>query len=102
MNFVGRAKRLDDLDIPAIGALIGVGEDEIHAFLDVEAAGSGFDKFSRPKMLFEPHVFYRLLPPPPHCLQSLQQPRPCQSGSGLWAGYHHAGWNPATTERTKS
>ncbi len=60
-DFKGRAKRLDDLDLPRIGSLIGVGEDELHAFLEVEAAGSGFDKQGRPKMLFEPHVFYRNL-----------------------------------------
>lgn len=61
MNFVGRAKRLDDIDIPRIGALIGVGEDEIHAVIDVETRGGGFDAAGRPKMLFEPHVFWRNL-----------------------------------------
>jgi N-acetylmuramidase len=61
MNFKGKAKRLDDIDLPMIGREIGVGEDEIHAVLDVEAAGSGFDKLGRPKMLFEPHVFWREL-----------------------------------------
>jgi peptidoglycan hydrolase-like protein with peptidoglycan-binding domain len=60
-GFKGAAKRLDDIDIPRIGATIGVGEDEIHAFMDVEAAGAGFDSQGRPKMLFEPHVFYRNL-----------------------------------------
>lgn len=60
-TFKGAAKRLDDIDLPRIGARIGVGEDEIHAFMDVEAAGSGFDSQGRPKMLFEPHVFYRNL-----------------------------------------
>lgn len=60
-GFRGAAVRLDDLDLPRIGARIGVGEDEIHAFMDVEAAGSGFDTAGRPKMLFEPHVFYRNL-----------------------------------------
>lgn len=40
------------------GYTIGVGEDEIHAVIDAEAAGSGFDKLKRPKMLFEPHRFY--------------------------------------------
>lgn len=60
-DFIGRAKRLEDLDIPRIGSIIGVGEDEIHAFMEVEAAGSGFDSHGRPKMLFEPHVFYREL-----------------------------------------
>ncbi|MER9829153.1 N-acetylmuramidase domain-containing protein [Mesorhizobium sp. M0134] len=59
--FKGAAKRITDLDIPRIGAIIGVGEDEIHAFMDVEAAGSGFDRYGRPKLLFEPHVFYRNL-----------------------------------------
>lgn len=60
-DFKGTAKRLDDIDLPRIGARIGVGEDEIHAFMDVEAAGSGFDFKGRPKMLFEPHVFWRNL-----------------------------------------
>jgi hypothetical protein len=65
MNFKGAAKRLEDIDLPLIGQTIGVGEDEIHAILDVEAAGSGFDKQGRPKMLFEPHVFWRELGPGP-------------------------------------
>lgn len=60
-GFHGAAKRLEDMDIPRIGHQIGVGEDEVHAVLDVEAAGSGFDANGRPKMLFEPHVFYRNL-----------------------------------------
>lgn len=60
--FKGAAKRLDDIDLPRIGARIGVGEDEVHAVIDVEAAGSGFDRNGRVKCLFEPHVFYRLLP----------------------------------------
>lgn len=60
-DFKGRAKRLEDLDIPRIGSVIGVGEDEVHAFMEVEAANSGFDRQGRPKMLFEPHVFYRNL-----------------------------------------
>lgn len=61
-GFRGAARRLDDIDLPKIGARIGVGEDELHAFMDVEAAGSGFDAAGRPKMLFEPHVFWRNLP----------------------------------------
>ena len=60
-NFKGRAKRLDDVDLPRLGALIGVGEDEIHAVLDVESRGSGFDRAGRPAMLFEPHIFWREL-----------------------------------------
>ncbi len=65
MNFKGKAKRLEDIDLPMIGREIGVGEDEIHAVLAVESAGSGFDKQGRPKMLFEPHVFWRELGPGP-------------------------------------
>ena len=60
-GFKGRAKRLDDVDLPALGYRIGVGEDELHAFMDVETSGSGFDPQGRPKILFEPHVFYRNL-----------------------------------------
>jgi len=60
-DFKGRAKRLDDVDLPRLGALIGVGEDEIHAVLDVESRGSGFDRHGRPLILFEPHIFWRLL-----------------------------------------
>ena len=63
MNFHGEAIRLQDEDLPRIGAMIGVGEDEIHAVLDVEAAGSGYDSQGRPKMLFEPHIFWRELGP---------------------------------------
>lgn len=61
MNFHGAARRLDDEDLPRVGARIGVGEDEIHAVLDVETAGSGFDRQGRPAMLFEPHIFWREL-----------------------------------------
>lgn len=60
-GFKGRAKRLDDIDLPVLGKIIGVGEDELRAFAEVETAGSGFDKAGRPKMLFEPHKFYGLL-----------------------------------------
>ncbi len=63
MNFTGKAKRLDDIDLPRLGRLIGVGEDEIHAIIDVECRGSGFDDLNRPAMLFEPHIFWRQLGP---------------------------------------
>lgn len=65
MKFQGTGNRLADIDIPRIAALIDVGEDEIHAVLDVETAGGGFDDQKRPKMLFEPHVFWRQLGPGP-------------------------------------
>lgn len=61
MNFIGKATRLNDYDLPEVGNTIGVGEDEIHAFIDTESAGQGFDHMGRPVMLFEPHVFYKHL-----------------------------------------
>jgi len=63
MNFKGSGKKLGDIDLPRLGADIGVGEDEIHAILDVETRGGGWDSQGRLKMLFEPHVFYRELGP---------------------------------------
>lgn len=62
-TFIGKAKKLDDIDLPRIGRLIKVGEDEVHALIDVETNGGGFDDQGRPKMLFEPHVFWRELGP---------------------------------------
>ena len=61
MNFVGLALPLADTDLPRYGSLIGVGEDEVHAFLEVETNGHGFDAQRRPKMLFEPHKFWAAL-----------------------------------------
>lgn len=62
-DFRGAAKRLEDIDLPRSAATIGVGEDELHAVIDVETGnGKGFDGRGRPKMLFEPHIFYRELP----------------------------------------
>lgn len=57
-GFKGRAKRLTDIDVARVGRLIGVGEDEVRAVIEVETAGGGFDKQGRPKMLFEPHRFW--------------------------------------------
>lgn len=61
INFKGRAKRLDAVDFGRIAKLITVTEDHIRAVVEVETAGGGFDAHGRPKMLFEPHVFYREL-----------------------------------------
>ncbi len=60
-SFKGRAKRLDAWDFGRISRSLGVGEDELRAVVEVETAGGGFDKQGRPKMLFEPHVFWREL-----------------------------------------
>ena len=61
MIFTGPARRIEDLDLPRIASSIRVGEDELHMIMDVECAGTGFDSKGRPRMLFEPHVFYRNL-----------------------------------------
>jgi hypothetical protein len=60
-DFCGEARPLDDIDLPRLGHRLGVGEDEIHAVIDVEAAGGAWDARGRPKMLFEPHRFYKNL-----------------------------------------
>lgn len=62
VNFVGERKPLDAFDVPRMAHRIGVSEDHLRAFLDVEAGSRGFDREGRPVMLFEPHVFYRNLP----------------------------------------
>lgn len=61
-TFVGASRRLDDIDLPRLGAILGVGEDEIHAFIAVETRGTGFDDLGRPRILFERHKFYANLP----------------------------------------
>jgi hypothetical protein len=61
-DFKANIVKLADLDLPIIGFQIQVGEDEIHAVLEVEASGSGYDSQGRPKMLFERHRFYKNLP----------------------------------------
>jgi hypothetical protein len=71
--FGGKARRIDDIDLPRIGAKIGVGEDEVHAVIDVEASGGGFDRLGRPKMLFEPHHFWRQLGPGPKRDQAVKE-----------------------------
>lgn len=82
-GFKGAAKRLEDLDLPRIGHRIGVGEDEIHALLEVESRGSGFDPQGRPRILFEPHVFYRCLPA-------------TKRAQAVKAGLAYAKWRPGT------
>ena len=59
--YKGAAKQLEDIDLPRLGGEIGVGEDVLRTLLEVETSGEGFDKQGRVRMLFEPHVFWRLL-----------------------------------------
>lgn len=80
-GFVGAATKLADLDLPRIGALISVGEDEIHAVIEVETKGGGFDKLKRPRILFEMHVFWRNLTPAKQKIAAAQ-------------GLAYAAWKP--------
>ncbi len=61
MTFTGAATRLDPEGIQAAAVLLGVKTAHIKTVLDVETNGRGFDQKGRPSMLFEPHIFYRLL-----------------------------------------
>lgn len=61
MNFVGAARPRTALGLELARASIGCEMAALLAVLSVETAGSGFDRKGRPKALFEPHVFYRLL-----------------------------------------
>lgn len=61
MNFIGTGRRLAQGDVGDAARAIGISTAVLLAFLEVEAAGRGFDSRNRPKMLFEPHVFWRNL-----------------------------------------
>ena len=61
MNFIGTGKRLAQGDVGNAARVLGVETAVLLAFMEVEAAGRGFDNQNRPKMLFEPHVFWRNL-----------------------------------------
>lgn len=63
MNFNGLARPLQDGDVKTIAGYLGCQVAAVRAVLQIEAAGKGFDSKGRPKMLFEPHVFYRELGP---------------------------------------
>ena len=61
MDFVGSGKRLAQGDIGEAARWLGAPTAALLAFIEVETAGRGFDSQNRPKMLFEPHVFWREL-----------------------------------------
>lgn len=61
MEFVGKAERLKPGEIESVAAAMGIDPAAFRAVVEVEAAGSGFDKKGRPKALFERHKFYQQL-----------------------------------------
>ncbi|PNU02098.1 hypothetical protein A8V01_26875 [Novosphingobium guangzhouense] len=46
-------------DIAAFASRLGCTVNQIAAVATVESSGGGFDKFGRPKILFERHLFHR-------------------------------------------
>jgi len=58
-DFRGPAVRLSDGDISALALENGIETAALKAIIAVESAGSGFDSKDRPKILFEPHIFFR-------------------------------------------
>ena len=63
MDFVGTGKKLVGQDLIDAATALGTDVAVVRAVLEVEAAGAGFDDKKRPKILFEPHVFYKQLGP---------------------------------------
>lgn len=61
MDFVGAGTKLQDEDISSLADELGIEEAALRAVLSVETGGKGFDVRSRPKALFERHIFYRQL-----------------------------------------
>jgi hypothetical protein len=58
-NFVGAAAPLSSADIEAEAAALACSPALVHAFSDVESAGSGFLSTGAPKILFEAHSFHK-------------------------------------------
>jgi hypothetical protein len=63
VTFSGAARRLTAADVEAVADRLGCEVAALRAVLAVESKGAGFDSKRRPIILFEPHVFYRNLPP---------------------------------------
>lgn len=60
-DFVGAGVRLELSDLELVASEAEIELPALQAVVAVEAAGSGFDSVGRPKILYEPHIFYRQL-----------------------------------------
>lgn len=60
-DFTGTALRMSDGDYDRVAEQFDVEVAVLRAVVAVEASGSGFDSKRRPKVLFEPHIFFRQL-----------------------------------------
>lgn len=59
-EFIGRAEKLNDADFEAAAEAIGCHIAAVKSVVEVEAAGNGFFKDGRPKILFESRWFHKL------------------------------------------
>lgn len=62
MDHKGNAARLQQGDVGNAAREVGIETAALLAFLEVEAAGRGFDSRGRLKLLTEAHIFYKYLP----------------------------------------
>lgn len=53
------APAITPADLTAFASRLGCSTAQLHAVALVESGGSAFDKFGRPKLLFERHLFHR-------------------------------------------
>lgn len=60
-DFKGKAEKRNIAAMGLVAKGIGCEIATLQAIIQVETAGSGYDKEGRPKALFEPHIFYRLV-----------------------------------------
>ena len=60
-DFRGATLRLAPGDVERVAEDVGIETAALRAVMKIEAAGSGFDASGRPRILFEPHIFHRLL-----------------------------------------
>jgi len=63
MDWVGTGKKLVEADFTRAAEILGCLPATVHGLMEVEASGSGFDSKHRPKILFEPHIFWKELGP---------------------------------------
>lgn len=60
-DFKGKAEKRTPAAIGLVAKGMGCEIATLQAIIQVETAGSGYDSEGRPKALFEPHIFYRLI-----------------------------------------
>jgi hypothetical protein len=53
------ASAITDTDIKVLASSINVSTRQVRAVANVESSGGGFDKYGKPKILFERHYFHR-------------------------------------------